>query len=600
MPIRWPTRFRFNPLFLLSLIAFPGMPTAAAPADIDPTFGNAGVVFLSKPASQATGEMPVNFVTQLVDDSLLIIRQWYQSLPASTTKPATPSELIRLTANGQGDNAWGLDGRQTFDSNSCPGNYPGKTTFLSDGSFLTQRSLAHIGRWSLLTSNHSVCRYSAGGAYDTTFANTGALFLHAQVEPTALHPHGVDGFLVWRANNITRYLNNGRVDTALAPNVTISLPFPDGELIPSGGIPDGSGGQLIPFVQADSIGIVRLNSALTPDPAFGNMGAALAPNTQGLSLDGLLRFPDGRILAYGTAGHRYWGNSSAFILARYLADGRIDQTFGQQGTRRYAHNTPVFQVKAAIQSDGGIVVGLSDGTIRRFNSDGDPDLGFVTEPQNAGLQELFIQNNGRIILISDAGEGALRLIALEGGAVSASPPKTIGPLPDANHPVANAIEYYHAEYDHYFVTANPTEIAALDAGNFRGWKRTDAIIPVWTTPHSGLDPVCRFLSHPMTGERQISSHFYTPSTSECDYVAAAPQWQLESMNIFYLRIPERIDGGLFCPVGTQPLYRAYNNGLSGASNHRYTTSPTILDNMIGQGWIFEGDAQTRVFSCIPS
>jgi hypothetical protein len=54
-----------------------------------------------------------------------------------------------------------------------------------------------------------------------------------------------------------------------------------------------------------------------------------------------------------------------------------------------------------------------------------------------------------------------------------------------------------------------------------------------------------------------------------------------------------------CPAGAGPLYRAYNNGIGGAPNHRYTTSMATLNTMLAQGWVFEGDANTRVFACVP-
>ena len=50
----------------------------------------------------------------------------------------------------------------------------------------------------------------------------------------------------------------------------------------------------------------------------------------------------------------------------------------------------------------------------------------------------------------------------------------------------------------------------------------------------------------------------------------------------------------------QPLYRAYNNGLSGAPNHRYMTDPALLDQMIALGWTMEGEAGTRIFACVPA
>ena len=49
----------------------------------------------------------------------------------------------------------------------------------------------------------------------------------------------------------------------------------------------------------------------------------------------------------------------------------------------------------------------------------------------------------------------------------------------------------------------------------------------------------------------------------------------------------------------QTLYRAYNNFMGGAPNHRYMTDPAALDAMIAQGWIMEGEAATRVFACVP-
>src|SRR5207247_6350672 len=58
----------------------------------------------------------------------------------------------------------------------------------------------------------------------------------------------------------------------------------------------------------------------------------------------------------------------------------------------------------------------------------------------------------------------------------------------------DAIEYYYPSLDHYFVTANPSEIAALDGGTFPGWQRTSLGFKVYdpATAIPGLVPVCRF------------------------------------------------------------------------------------------------------------
>jgi hypothetical protein len=41
------------------------------------------------------------------------------------------------------------------------------------------------------------------------------------------------------------------------------------------------------------------------------------------------------------------------------------------------------------------------------------------------------------------------------------------------------------------------------------------------------------------------------------------------------------------------------SNTTGAPNHRYTTDPALLDQLIAQGWSMEGEAQTRVFACVP-
>ena len=65
-----------------------------------------------------------------------------------------------------------------------------------------------------------------------------------------------------------------------------------------------------------------------------------------------------------------------------------------------------------------------------------------------------------------------------------------------------------------------------------------------------------------------------------------------------LALPDAATHG--CPPGARPLYRLWNRNLGGAPNHRYTTSALTFDEMIGQGWIFEGEKETRVFACVPN
>jgi hypothetical protein len=143
-----------------------------------------------------------------------------------------------------------------------------------------------------------------------------------------------------------------------------------------------------------------------------------------------------------------------------------------------------------------------------------------------------------------------------------------------------AVEYLHAGFGHYFITAQADEIAGLDSGVFAGWARTGQTFNVWTSG-TGLAEVCRFFT---TYFAPKSSHFYTANGAECALVGQNPVWQYEKIS-FLVALP---DAGGNCPVGIK-LYRLYNNGQTGAPNHRYTTSLAIRAKMIAQGFSPEDD-----------
>ena len=138
------------------------------------------------------------------------------------------------------------------------------------------------------------------------------------------------------------------------------------------------------------------------------------------------------------------------------------------------------------------------------------------------------------------------------------------------------IEYYNVALDHYFITANPNDIAQLDSGAAPGWKRTGLRFKAWLRAEDasiGAMPVCRFYA------AGPASHFYSANPGDCDFLRQLEQtqrgqaqaagqpflgWSYEG-TAFYSLAPQ--NGS--CPAGTTPVYRAYNKGVTGA-NHRFT------------------------------
>jgi hypothetical protein len=151
-----------------------------------------------------------------------------------------------------------------------------------------------------------------------------------------------------------------------------------------------------------------------------------------------------------------------------------------------------------------------------------------------------------------------------------------------------AIEYYHAAFDHYFITAIPAEIAALDNGTFQGWQRTGLSFNVYATAGAPVSTaaVYRFFS---TSFAPKSSHFYTANFSEYQTLLLNTNWQVEGA-VFNVPVPAA-DGT--CAAGTIPVYRLYNNGQGAAPNHRFTTDLSVRNSMLSRpvdkAWIAEGN-----------
>ena len=157
---------------------------------------------------------------------------------------------------------------------------------------------------------------------------------------------------------------------------------------------------------------------------------------------------------------------------------------------------------------------------------------------------------------------------------------------------AAVVEFYDASLDHYFMSSLQTEIQALDDGMFPGWMRTGQSFNAYANAVPGANPVCRFYLPPAYGD----SHFYSGSPVECAAVLAKyPFFSYESPALFYILLPDQVTGA--CPAGTTPVYRVWDARAD--TNHRYTTSRTIRDQMVAAGWLAEGYGPDAVMMCAP-
>lgn len=192
---------------------------------------------------------------------------------------------------------------------------------------------------------------------------------------------------------------------------------------------------------------------------------------------------------------------------------------------------------------------------------------------------------------STCGIGACGSGALDAGLAVAST------FPGASVPPPNAVqvvEFYRADYDHYFITASAAEANWVDTYLGAIFKRTGFFFyayPAQFLAPPGVQPVCRFYAAGL-----INSHYYTADPTECQYVQAhwAGIWNLETPAAFYVQVP---DAGGNCPASTLPVYRFFDNRND--ANHRYTVDLSIRRAMINRQWIPEGVGPNGVAFCSP-
>ena len=164
-------------------------------------------------------------------------------------------------------------------------------------------------------------------------------------------------------------------------------------------------------------------------------------------------------------------------------------------------------------------------------------------------------------------------------------------------PPNTVVEFYHPILDNYFITADPVEQAAVDAGAAGAeWARTGN-----TFKAGGPNLVCRFYgnarANPATGTIYgPNSHFYTVDTAECAGLKAAQNpvaksWFFESNDFATSPSVNQT-----CAAGRVPVYRAYNDGFARGvdSNHRITSSLASINQVVSRGWKNEG-----VVMCAP-
>jgi uncharacterized delta-60 repeat protein len=447
-----------TPPFSLALLLFLGLTTvwvskvlAAAPGDLDLTFGSGGKVVTDLGSEDQAHAVAVQ------SDGKIVVAGLSNGDFA----------LARYNRNGSLDTSFDGDGKVTTDFGSCCFDkaYDVAIQTVIEGGQPVEKIVA-VGQTSQSGSKlFAVARYNTDGSLDTTFDGDGKVttaFIYSTPNFTAslavaygvaIQPGDNKIVVAGKATSnissmtflenddfaLARYNLDGSLDTtfdgdgklltnfgysgagslsSLSNDIAYDVAIQsDGKIVAAGEAylecPAGQG-------RCRDFGLARYLPNGLLDVTFGLGGTVTTdfrtePNRQTSEfVQGIAIQPDGNIVA---AGQMYIVGTSErdFALARYTSVGILDITFGSQGKVI----TDIFSYEAApdviIQSDDKIVIAGSSGdefgnnygfTLARYNTDGSPDTSFGTNGKvNSNFGEcldkgcgLALQNDGKLVV----------------------------------------------------------------------------------------------------------------------------------------------------------------------------------------------------------
>ena len=399
------------------------VPAAAAPSDLDPSFGSGGFVLteFSSPAVVEPSHAGASAIGVQADGRLVAAGSFNDQFGNNGG-----FALARYTADGALDDSFGADGRVIT-------GFPGFTNVRGQAMTLLPGGGVVVGGTALSYATGDVfalARYTANGDLDPSFGSGGRVaewlgnYTQGGVKALARQPDGklvaVGTFYVSgsEAIGVARYNPNGSLDTTFdsdglaqissfysweRPDARAVLVQPDGRIVVAAGL------------QSAEVVLVRLNADGSLDMSFDSDGIARPRYGQPFAL---ALQPDGKIVE---AGQAYGGFSLA--VSRVNPDGTSDTTFAGDGSAEvdFLRFNPVAVYSAAlsvqIQPTGKIVAaGVGSGNtlhmaLARFNPDGTTDAGFGTGGKllavptgaiGAQASAVALQHDGRIVVSGHA------------------------------------------------------------------------------------------------------------------------------------------------------------------------------------------------------
>lgn len=242
-----------------------------------------------------------------------------------------------------------------------------------------------------------------GFIYDNNYATTGRqVLLQNDGKLSVLIESSGQSYLAQRLQDgrpDLSYGNNG-FSSSIDISQAVAAMQPDGKIVIAGND------------LTNTFAVARFNADGTVDNTFNSVGKQTTDFGSGYNIATAIAVQsDGKIVV---AGYAYIGSSTDFAVARYNADGTVDNSFSNDGKQTGSFGSETnYAYSVAIQKDGKIVVAgqtygasFSDFAIVRYNSNGTLDNSFSEDGKQTtdfGFSEdiarsAAIQSDGKIII----------------------------------------------------------------------------------------------------------------------------------------------------------------------------------------------------------
>jgi uncharacterized delta-60 repeat protein len=367
----------------------------APPGDLDPSFGRDGFVVVDVDSSLDGGHgMAIQ-----PDGKIVLVGYATKGVTSAYT-------LLRVDQDGHLDLAFGRMGLATLYVRNGGGNGVG---LQPDGKIVVVGG-AVVAGWTY----QGLARFMPDGRVDRSFGDEGIVVNTAGPPGYELAIQADGKILTVAPRMLARYEPDGSLDPSFGAG-GIVVPVPDADDLAL--LDDGTilvvGTDVSP--EETAVVVARYTATGELDQTFGDGGEVRTPVGEYCHMQALAVQADGRIVVAGGVGLSQ-PNLEHYLLVRYLEDGTLDSGFGRKGMVITHVRGDHYARDIAIQADGRIIVVGTSGTfprseltVARYMADGRLDAEFgdnglvITggrlfhQPQ-AGPHAVALQQDGKIVV----------------------------------------------------------------------------------------------------------------------------------------------------------------------------------------------------------